>query len=219
MKGILEWVRQITCYLIFVTVLMGLLPNKSYEKYVRLFAGMVLVLLALRPITGGLGLDEQVARLFEAIRVQEEAGELADQISGLERERLNRIMEGYQETVEQEVEAMAASEGLAASASARMETDPEREGFGRVREIRLVLSEPEEGEAVEPVKIGISVEPVEVEPVGETGTENGSVKEAGASGQTLAVSPEAAQAAETLAERIVRDYGLEDDHVEIQWKD
>ena len=38
-----------------MTVVTNLLPDKKYEKYFRLFAGMVLILLVLKPFTGGLG--------------------------------------------------------------------------------------------------------------------------------------------------------------------
>ena len=46
MEGLYEWIRNITYYLIFMTVVTNLLPDKKYEKYFRLFAGMVLILLA-----------------------------------------------------------------------------------------------------------------------------------------------------------------------------
>ena len=45
MEGLYEWIRNITYYLIFMTVVTNLLPDKKYEKYFRLFAGMVLILL------------------------------------------------------------------------------------------------------------------------------------------------------------------------------
>ena len=70
MKGILEWVKQIACYMVLVTVLADLLPKKNYEKYFRLFAGLVLILLVIQPVTGPLKLDRQILKMFEGIQYE-----------------------------------------------------------------------------------------------------------------------------------------------------
>ena len=46
MKAIENWVKDIAFYMIFVTMVMNLLPDPKYEKYLRLFAGAVMILLA-----------------------------------------------------------------------------------------------------------------------------------------------------------------------------
>lgn len=53
MEGIYRWVSNIVYYLIFVTIITNLLPAGKYEKYLRLFAGCILILLVLQPLTGG----------------------------------------------------------------------------------------------------------------------------------------------------------------------
>ena len=37
MKAVENWVRDIVFYMIFVTMVMNLLPDPKYEKYLRLF--------------------------------------------------------------------------------------------------------------------------------------------------------------------------------------
>ena len=46
MKAVENWVRDIVFYMIFVTMVMNILPDPKYEKYLRLFAGAVMILLA-----------------------------------------------------------------------------------------------------------------------------------------------------------------------------
>ena len=53
MEGIYRWVSNIVYHLIFVTIITNLLPAGKYEKYLRLFAGRILILLVLQPLTGG----------------------------------------------------------------------------------------------------------------------------------------------------------------------
>ena len=51
MKAIENWVKDIVFYMIFVTMVMNLLPDPKYEKYLRLFAGAVMILLAFGPVS------------------------------------------------------------------------------------------------------------------------------------------------------------------------
>lgn len=53
MEVITHWAGNIVSYLVFLTVLTGLLPAHKYEKYIRLFAGCILLLIVLKPLTDG----------------------------------------------------------------------------------------------------------------------------------------------------------------------
>ena len=55
MKAVENWVRDIVFYMIFVTMVMNLLPDPKYEKYLRLFAGAVMILLAFDRYYGSRG--------------------------------------------------------------------------------------------------------------------------------------------------------------------
>ena len=57
MEGIYQWIRSLVFYLILMTMLMNLLPDKKYENYLRLFTGVVFLLLFFQPFTGLLGAD------------------------------------------------------------------------------------------------------------------------------------------------------------------
>ena len=112
MEGLYEWIRNITYYLIFMTVVANLLPDKKYEKYFRLFAGMVLILLVLKPFTGGLRLDDKLAYYFESISFQKEASELSAQLTNMEGVRLKSMVSQYEEAVENDLRTMAESSGF-----------------------------------------------------------------------------------------------------------
>ena len=46
MTAVYEWIRNLTAFFLFLSVMENLLPGQKYGKYIRLFAGMVLILLA-----------------------------------------------------------------------------------------------------------------------------------------------------------------------------
>lgn len=45
-----SWLKSLVGYMLIVSVVMQMLPNKKYEQYVRLFTGFLLIVLVLQPI-------------------------------------------------------------------------------------------------------------------------------------------------------------------------
>ena len=58
MDIIYAWVKNIVCYYIFLTVIFHLLPKSSYQKYVRFFSGMLLMILVVTPVLSVLGKED-----------------------------------------------------------------------------------------------------------------------------------------------------------------
>lgn len=50
MDAILGWIKSIVYFSVFLTVLLQLLPNEKYKKYIRFFAGLLMMLLVLKPV-------------------------------------------------------------------------------------------------------------------------------------------------------------------------
>lgn len=222
MEAVYEWIRNITGYILFMTVLDNLLPGKKYGKYLKLFSGMVLILLIIQPLTGSIRLEDKIARYYEAFVFQYETDDLRQEILGMEDTRMNQIITAYEAAVAEDVRQMAAEEGFGVvSCQVTIESDSEAADFGTVRKTSLwVIPDGVEevnqnqvyGAApVEPVK------PVTVDPV-EPITQNSMA------------DPEGGPAAEAnrekweeerlgvgkLRRKIVSYYGLEESYVEIQ---
>ena len=216
MEKLFEWIRNITYYLIFITVIINLLPNKKYEKYVRLFAGMVLILLVLKPVTGGLRLDDALARYFEEISLQKEAGELTGKISEMDEKRLETMISGYEDAVAVDLSSMAETAGFdCKKAAARIDKEQNSPTFGRVMGVSLILT-PKETSGEE--KGGVSVEN-EAEPIKRVEDVEG-VK----IGETKPQKSENRRQEENsqlsgLRRRIIEYYDLEEQEIEIQVED
>ncbi len=188
MEGVYQWVSSILCFLIFVYGIKALLPSKKYEKYIRFFTGMILILLVIQPVMGGLNLEDRLAYYFENISFQRESEDLKREILGIESKRLERVIEEYEGAVERDVKAMAEGMGFQVErVEVSIEKEQEAQDYGTVTHIRMVLGreegrgeweeeEEEEKEIGEMIRIGdIEIEPVEVETkdtaAGEEGTE------------------------------------------------
>lgn len=177
MEALYAWIRSIVFYLIFMTLVTSLLPGRKYDRYFKLFTGMVLILLVLSPLTGSLRLDERLARWFETFSFQSEAGELRGQMEEIERKRLEAVVETYEEAVSERVEQRLEEEGCReVTAQATINRDQESERFGVIEriEIRMEGMEAEDG-----IRVQEGSGPAEGEAGEGSRTQKGGVREEG----------------------------------------
>lgn len=141
MEGIYEWIRNLVFYLILMTMILNLLPDRKYEKYLRLFTGMIFILLVFRPFADLAGLEERMAGAFEKITFQNDVKLLKRELEEADGERLLRLADGYREAVELDLRTMAEGIGVECrSVSAVMESDPDSGEFGTVRSVELLVA-------------------------------------------------------------------------------
>ena len=70
-----EWMKNLAFYLVIVTAALEVLPREAYRKYVRFFAGIVLILLILTPplqVTGSLVTFQTKYRNHESELIRQE---------------------------------------------------------------------------------------------------------------------------------------------------
>ena len=208
MEGILEWVKQIACYMVLVTVLADLLPKKNYEKYFRLFAGLVLILLVIQPVTGSLKLDTRLSNMFQEIQYEGMAEEFRQRASEMEEKRYQQITDGYAGLIEEDIEAMAQEEGISGvEASVTIEKNPEKEDYGRLQAVRITVWNQEETREAAASVPGEEIKVGEIRMEGPEGRHEDGEEDA------------TGTAAADLRSRVADEYGLEEDHVEIRRKD
>lgn len=138
MEYFYSWVRTIIFYMIFVNFVTNLLPGKVYIRYIRLFMGMILILLVLRPLTGSLRLDAQLARRFEEISFQNEAGEFQGQLDQIEQQRFETMIDEYEKTASAQAKEQLEKKGYR-DLEIRVSIDRERDSpsFGSVKEVEV----------------------------------------------------------------------------------
>lgn len=136
-------------YLILMTMVLNLLPDKKYEKYLRLFTGMIFIMMVFRPFLDVGGLEERMAGVFERITFQNDAKLLKRELEDAEQTRIQRLMDGYSQAVELDIKTMA--EGFDVTCSyveAVLDSNPDSETFGSLLEVELsvALAEPFPGD-------------------------------------------------------------------------
>lgn len=211
MDELYGWVRNITYYLIFMTVVSNILPNKKYEKYIKLFAGMILILLVLQPLTGGLRLEDKLAYYFESITLQENADDLKKELLGMEDKRLEQMILQYEQAVAVDLEAMITQEGFyQKEIHVTIERNQDSPAFGMVTSIRMTVTAKKPEEAVDNGVVPIDpVTPVDPVIIQEQEYQEKSKEERRQEHTSINL----------LKNKIMDYYSLEADYVEIRLED
>ena len=93
MGKLYDWIRQIAYVMVLISVLMQLAAGKQYQKYIRLYTGIVLILFMLAPVFRIFGTDtaefmteaeKKYAEMVEQIETKAEEFEEADVTKSLE---------------------------------------------------------------------------------------------------------------------------------------
>lgn len=77
---IYEWMENIAFYLVILVAIMQMIPQNSYQKYIRFFAGMILILMLTGPLLKIFGMTE-----FHSKEYQSAMKEIEDAAGYMER--------------------------------------------------------------------------------------------------------------------------------------
>lgn len=220
MEVITHWAGNIVSYLVFLTVLTGLLPAHKYEKYIRLFAGCILLLIVLKPLTDGLRLEERLNYLFTSLSFENEAGELKREMDEIEVRRRNMVLSQYEAESSKEAVRVAAEAGFSVEkADVELEKDPESEQFASVRSVTVYVAGSEAGmeagmEAAELEENQSSM--IEIEKIPPIEISLKQEQKQGEPAAAQAVSWMNGEKIWELQQRLASFYQVEADHVEVR---
>lgn len=226
---LLDWARNILFFMVFLSVISHLLADRSYEKYIRFFAGMVLILITISPLKGGLDFQEQAGILFEEFSDFWEKQQAGEVLADVDKNRLGMFFSEYKKETEKRIGEMAEAEGFVCrGAEVTLQERSESSDYGRVEKIRLHLKKEEnvDGEQNERDTGGLDKVKSSEKMEGRTdGESNVSVKveipdvKAGLSGKKKEIPETGSLQEQQLKRKVAQYYGLEEACVEIWWED
>ena len=224
-----DWARNILFFMVFLSVISHLLADRSYEKYIRFFAGMVLILITISPLKGGLNFQEQAGILFEEFSDFWEKQQAGEVLADVDKNRMGMFFSEYKKETEKRIGEMAEAEGfVCGGAEVTLQERSESSDYGRVEKIRLHLKKEEnvDGEQNERDTGGLDKVKSSEKTEGRTeGESNVSVKvevpdvKAGLSGKKKEIPETGSLQEQQLKRKVAQYYGLEEACVEIWWED
>ena len=79
-----QWLKTMTGSMCVITILMHLLPQGKFTKYVRFYAGLLLFLIAVRPVLNIFTGDGGFERLLQMEFIREESYDMETFAVGIE---------------------------------------------------------------------------------------------------------------------------------------
>lgn len=73
-QEIYQWMKDLAFFHVLTTAILHILPDKRYEQYVRLFMGLLLILLICTPVFAVVGKSQELLEGFRKNYSQEETG-------------------------------------------------------------------------------------------------------------------------------------------------
>ena len=107
MKELYQWLQDLAVYLILVSAILQALPQESYQKYIRFFSGLVLIILLMTPLlrltdmedsfrsrVQEQNMEQESASFLEEIREKQEEGKGEMTLETEEKEQIEAGLDG-----------------------------------------------------------------------------------------------------------------------------
>lgn len=91
-----SWIRQMIYLVIFLTLLLQILPKKSYRSYIKFFAGLIFVVALFQPLISLLGTEDWEETVVSRITELEESMDFGEELDLSEMEdRQQELLENF----------------------------------------------------------------------------------------------------------------------------
>jgi stage III sporulation protein AF len=101
-----NWIRNVVIYMILNAIVMNLLGDKSYKKYVSIVSGMILVLIIISPLMNYMDLEDTLDYYLKANDFAVETSEFKNDINRMEEAQSDAIFAEYKEKIRLQVEGI-----------------------------------------------------------------------------------------------------------------
>jgi len=149
MSAFFDYLRNITYYLLFASLVGLIAPTGKYRKYINWVMGLVLLVLMLQPIMSIVGGQIPVTQWFEGMFAYEQTDN-----GSYEHWREAHLSAAFEEQLHAQVERLLLSENIYLHNASFSYSDD----FSRITFIRLIVSRQEENQRVPFIRI----EPVQI---------------------------------------------------------
>ena len=101
-----QWMENLAFYMVMITAVMHIIPDKGYQRYLRFFTGLVLIIMLAAPIVKLLGMESSWENIYENDEYLTQIEKIENSTDYLEtinpEEYLNEVQKEYQDDNENE---------------------------------------------------------------------------------------------------------------------
>lgn len=110
-EAIKDWVYNIILFLLFSSLLQQLAAAKKYEKYVRFFSGLLLVLLVISPVLRWIGSDKLLEFNYLEENFSQAASYAAEEVDNIKLLQEEQVSKKYSRQIQLSLESILHNNG------------------------------------------------------------------------------------------------------------
>jgi len=140
MDMISELVKNICVFMLLTTVVNNLLQDSIYRKYIRLYVGIVVIILVINPVLSIFSMDMDFESNIEKYMADTKLDEIYDGMLAGEEQAYGQIITEYEKVLDNTMNNVVGKYGLYVVESGwNIENNPEKE-FGKIYGVNLSLA-------------------------------------------------------------------------------
>lgn len=141
MDVIYTWIKNIIVYMILNTIIMNLLGNSSYKKYVSIVSGMILVLIVISPLMKVMNLEDNLDYFIQSNEFAVETSNFQSDLSQMEEKQKDLVFDEYQKKIQKQIADMLLVEGVyLTNISLTLDMEVASDSYGQIKNINMSAS-------------------------------------------------------------------------------
>ena len=133
-EEILQWLKNISIFLIFMTTVLNLIPEKEDKKPVQFFLGIVMVLILFQPVLEAGCLEQKMAQTLDRLTLEEEAAAMENVQIRAESFEKQYYVGAWEKETERQIRMYLSESGIPGAA---VSVTLEPGNTGEAKEIRI----------------------------------------------------------------------------------
>lgn len=117
---IYQWMKSLAFFHVLTTAVLHILPDKRYEQYIRLFLGLLLILLICTPVFSLVGKSSELLEGFQKYYGEEEQKRMETEAEGLQETFLR---EAYKKELEKQIRGILSDAGISSGEISGVEVE------------------------------------------------------------------------------------------------
>lgn len=171
-----EMVKSIIAFFILSTIIINFVANRSFLKYIRIFLGVLLILILIQPILKWRNLDDLLSYYTKSFEWSNQQQYEEKEFYEAEQEGTNQLLQEYKIELESQMKKIVEKEKAnLEQVEIELDTNIESERFGQLKKIVITISAKEEtAYSQTDIDQTSRIESIEINPIeiGETQTES-----------------------------------------------
>lgn len=141
LAGVYDWIKNIAFYIILVTTILNVLPEKKYQKYLKLLIGVLMIILIMSPVLQYLKIDKSLDLSFIKESYEQEMKDVEKNTDTYYTSQNSRLKEMYEDEIKSGIESLLQTHSLhLTDLTIQYNDDTESDYFGNIEKINVNAS-------------------------------------------------------------------------------